>query len=206
MLTFNNIGNSLKLIRPVIRLCKIWMGIGVKHERKIQLLRPVFTQENKHEIGPDRNKIETTHGLSVPTFCCSLNLWPYDKELKYFQLFSSSGVDKTRWKRVQSDAYFPEWKSAFILIWSKLGSVTEDHQWSRNIFSDCSSKEKFAEKILPWSGSDLSIQNVFTFIFLLSSQDALWTIIWEVWFVFPRVHGIAIISTVCHYRSNTIFC
>ena len=37
-------------------------------------LRPTSTQENKHGIGPDRNKIETAHGLSVPIFCSSLNL------------------------------------------------------------------------------------------------------------------------------------
>ena len=37
-------------------------------------LRPVSTQENKHGIGPDRKKIETAHGLSVPIFCSSLNL------------------------------------------------------------------------------------------------------------------------------------
>ncbi len=64
------------------------------------LLRPVFTQENKHGIGPDRNKIETAHGLSVPIFCSSFNLRSYDKELKYFQLFLSGIVDNTRWKRV----------------------------------------------------------------------------------------------------------
>ena len=28
---------------------------------------------------------------------------PGDKELKYFQLFWSGGVDNTRWKKVQSD-------------------------------------------------------------------------------------------------------
>ncbi len=28
---------------------------------------------------------------------------PDDKELKYFQLFWSGGVDNTRWKKVQSD-------------------------------------------------------------------------------------------------------
>ncbi len=36
--------------------------------------RPIFTQENKHGIGPDRNKIEPAHGLSVTTFCSSLNM------------------------------------------------------------------------------------------------------------------------------------
>ena len=35
-----------------------------------------------------------------------------DKELKYFQLFWSGGVDNTRWKKVRFDAYFPEWKLA----------------------------------------------------------------------------------------------
>ncbi len=39
-----------------------------------KVLRPIFTQENKHGIGPDRNKIEPAHGLSVPIFCSSLNL------------------------------------------------------------------------------------------------------------------------------------
>ena len=38
------------------------------------VLRPISTQENKHGIGPDRNKIEPAHGLSVPIFCSSLNL------------------------------------------------------------------------------------------------------------------------------------
>ncbi len=37
-------------------------------------LRPISTQENKHEIGPDRNKIEPAHGPSVPIVCSSLNL------------------------------------------------------------------------------------------------------------------------------------
>ena len=37
-------------------------------------LRPISTQENKHGIRPDRNKIEPAHGLSVPVFCSSLNL------------------------------------------------------------------------------------------------------------------------------------
>ncbi len=35
---------------------------------------PVSTQENKHGIGPARNKIETAHGHSVPIFCSSLTL------------------------------------------------------------------------------------------------------------------------------------
>ncbi len=29
------------------------------------MLMPISTQENKHGIGPDRNKIEPAHGLSV---------------------------------------------------------------------------------------------------------------------------------------------
>ena len=33
-----------------------------------------FYSENKHGIGPDGNKIEPAHGLSVPIFCSSLNL------------------------------------------------------------------------------------------------------------------------------------
>ncbi len=37
-------------------------------------LRPVSSQENKHGIGPDRNKIEHAHRLSVPISCSSLNL------------------------------------------------------------------------------------------------------------------------------------
>ena len=55
----------------------------------------------KISMGSDRNKIEPTHGLSVPIFCSSLNL--DDKELRYFQLLWSGGVDNTRWKKVQSD-------------------------------------------------------------------------------------------------------
>ena len=47
-------------------------------------LRPVSTQENKHGIGPDRNKIKLAYGLSVPVFSSSLNLWSYEEELKYF--------------------------------------------------------------------------------------------------------------------------
>ncbi len=39
---------------------------------------------------------------------------PDDKELKYFQLFWSGCADHTRWKSVQTDAYFPEWKPALI--------------------------------------------------------------------------------------------
>ena len=42
--------------------------MSVKH------LRPISTQENKHGIGPDRNKIEPVHGLSVAIFSSSLNL------------------------------------------------------------------------------------------------------------------------------------
>ncbi len=41
---------------------------------------------------------------------------PDDKELEYFQLFLSGGVDNTRWKKssaIRSDVYFPEWKPAF---------------------------------------------------------------------------------------------
>ncbi len=34
--------------------------------------RPISTQENKHIIGPDRNKIEPAHALSVPIFYSSL--------------------------------------------------------------------------------------------------------------------------------------
>ena len=62
------------------------------------MLRPVSTQENKHGIGPDRNKIETEYGLSAPIFCSSLNLRSYDKDLEYFQVFWYGGVDNTRWK------------------------------------------------------------------------------------------------------------
>ena len=53
----------------------------------------VSARENMHEIGPDRNKIKIAHRLSVPIFCSSLIRNPDDKELKYFQLFSSRGVD-----------------------------------------------------------------------------------------------------------------
>ncbi len=53
-----------------------------------EVSRPVSTQENKHEIGPDQNKIEPVHGLSVPIFCSSLIPNPDEKELNYFQLFS----------------------------------------------------------------------------------------------------------------------
>ena len=40
---------------------------------------------------------------------------PDDKELKYFQLFSSGRADNTRLKKIRSDAYFSEWKPAFSL-------------------------------------------------------------------------------------------
>ena len=59
-------------------------------------LRPVSTQENKHQVGPNRNKIETAHGLSVPIFLFRFEPVirnPDDKELKYFQLFWSGGAD-----------------------------------------------------------------------------------------------------------------
>ncbi len=32
------------------------------------MLRPISTQENKHGIRPDRNKIEPAHGLTVAMF------------------------------------------------------------------------------------------------------------------------------------------
>jgi hypothetical protein len=35
-------------------------------------LRPICTQENKFGIGPDRNKIGPTHGLSVQIFVFQL--------------------------------------------------------------------------------------------------------------------------------------
>ncbi len=38
------------------------------------VLRPISSQENKHGVGSDWNKIEPVHGLSVPIFCSSLNL------------------------------------------------------------------------------------------------------------------------------------
>ncbi len=93
-----------------------------------RVIRPISTQENKHGIGPDRNKIKPAHGLSVPIFCSSLNLWSSDKELKYFQLFWSGAVDNTRWKKsspIRSDAYFPEWKPAY----------TVDSSWKRQNFA-----------------------------------------------------------------------
>ena len=48
--------------------------VSVYIEKFSSRLRPVSTQENKHGIGPDRNKIKTTLRLSVPIFCSSLNL------------------------------------------------------------------------------------------------------------------------------------
>ena len=67
----------------------------------------------KISMGSDRNKIEPAHGLSVPIFCFSLNLWSTTQMIKSWSIFNflwSGGVDNTRWKKVQSDAYFPEWK------------------------------------------------------------------------------------------------
>jgi hypothetical protein len=40
---------------------------------KLGSLRPVSTQDNKHGIGLDRNKIEPVNGLSIAIFCSSLN-------------------------------------------------------------------------------------------------------------------------------------
>ncbi len=71
--------------------------------------RPISIQENKRGIGPDRNKIEHAHGLSVPTFCSSLNLSSNDEELKYFQLFGPAVWIIQDGNR--SDAHFPEWKA-----------------------------------------------------------------------------------------------
>ncbi len=70
----------------------------------VAVLRPISTQETKHEIGPDRNKIE-------PARVCANFLFqfepvirsPDDKELKYFELFLADCVDNTRWKKVLSD-------------------------------------------------------------------------------------------------------
>ena len=55
--------------------CKTGLDSAIK-------LTPISTPENKHGIGPDRNKTEPAHGLSVPIFCSNLNLLSYDKELK----------------------------------------------------------------------------------------------------------------------------
>ncbi len=70
-------------------------------------LRTISTQKNKHGIGPDRNKIETAHWLSVvPISCSSLNLWSATwmiKSWSIFNFFWSSDVDNTRLKEVQSD-------------------------------------------------------------------------------------------------------
>ncbi len=49
-------------------------------------MKPFSTQENKHGIGPDRNKVETAHGLSVPIFCSSVNL--YDPMIKSCSIFN----------------------------------------------------------------------------------------------------------------------
>ena len=44
--------------------------------------------------------------MLAPIFCFSLNLWSYEKELKYFQLILSGGVDNP------IRCLFSEWKSA----------------------------------------------------------------------------------------------
>ena len=38
------------------------------------VLWPISTQESKHRIGPNRNKIKPAHRLSISIFCSSLNL------------------------------------------------------------------------------------------------------------------------------------
>ena len=53
--------------------------------------RPTSTQENKHGIGPNRNKIEPAHGLSVPIFCSSLNLWSPTRMIKSWSIFTFFG-------------------------------------------------------------------------------------------------------------------
>ena len=79
-------------------------------ETCLRELRPISTQKNKNGIGPDRNKIEPAPITAfVTNFLFQFEPVirnPDDKELKYFQLFWSSGADNTRcrrWKKVQSD-------------------------------------------------------------------------------------------------------
>ena len=82
--------------------------------------RPISAQENKHGIGLDQNKIEPTHGLSVPSFCSSLNLWFATRMIKSWSIFNFFGPAVWKYKMgkspVRSDAYFPEWKSGLVLI------------------------------------------------------------------------------------------
>ena len=62
------------------RILKAFLGVSVSLSARLNIFgflrtqRPIFTQDNKHGIGPDRNTIEPAHGLSVPIFCSSLNL------------------------------------------------------------------------------------------------------------------------------------
>ena len=76
----------------------------------MSLLRPISTQENKHGIGLDLNKIEPAHGVFGTNFLFQFEPVirnPDEKELKYFQLFWSGGVDNTRWKRSDLMLIFP---------------------------------------------------------------------------------------------------
>ena len=79
--------------------------------------RPIFTQENKHWIEPDRNKIEPAHWLSVPIFWSSLNLWSATQMIKSWSIFNffwlAVWIIQDGKSPIRSDAYFPEWKPAF---------------------------------------------------------------------------------------------
>ncbi len=89
-----------------------------------------FYEENKHGIGPDRNKIEPT---SVPNFLFQFEPMirnPDDKELKYFQPFWSGGVDNTGWKKVQYDPM------VIFLIGNRPFVVPTSLAWTSNRRSD----------------------------------------------------------------------
>ncbi len=63
-----------RAVRPILTSTGlVRVPCGVCQVRFTQVMqtyesRPLSTQENKHGIGPNRNKIEPTHGLSVSIF------------------------------------------------------------------------------------------------------------------------------------------
>ncbi len=73
--------------------------------------RPVSTQENKQRIGSDWNKIEPAHGILVPIFCSSLNLWSCDKSWSIFNFFGPA-------VRTIQDEESPVWSDPMLIFLS----------------------------------------------------------------------------------------
>ena len=51
----------------------------------------IFIRENEHGIRLDQNKLEPAHGLSVPSFCSSSNLWSATRMIKSWSMFNFFG-------------------------------------------------------------------------------------------------------------------